>query len=292
MRRAWWTFGLCSWIVACGPVVQVGGDEATGTGSPSTSASGAPSGTTAALDDGAPGDAEVGTTPPDDGPPIDVPDLGALDEGPVGTTGVYDDGTASEGGTTWGDGGEGGPLEPGFDTDAGEPGGVGPAAIEDPIGDVELSNADAIASAVYTDGVMIDFRAQLVDRPFPADHTYDLTWCLDLAGVDGDWSCMTHSSTIDAFVGVDAIPPYDGEAYGSETPGLLPCEHGSYEPDTKTLRLLVPLELAGGSDDFEWTLLVNFSGSGGDAEFLPDVGAAPVQHVDAFPPFAGIPSCY
>jgi hypothetical protein len=270
----------------------VSGVEAAGTstGSPSSTA---PSGTSAALDDdGSPGDAEADTTPPDDGPPIDSHDSGALDEGPVATTGTYDGSTGSYDGTTWGDGGDGGPLEPGFDTDAGEPGGVGPAAIDDPLGDVELSHADAIASAVYTDGVMIDFRAQLVDRPFPADLTYDLTWCLDLAGVDGESSCMTHSSTIDTYVGAVSIPPYDGEAYGSDTRGLHPCEHGSYEPDTKTLRLLVPIELAGGSDDFEWTLLVNFSGSGGDAEFVPDVGAAPVEHVDAFPPFAGIPSCY
>jgi len=151
--------------------------------------------------------------------------------------------------------------------------------------------ADVVATAVYTDGTLVDFRVQLVAPPFAQETTYSIDWCIDGSEI-GSGSCSTHADGIDTYLTLYQAPDGAVGEFGSSTPGVDPCLHAAFEEETNTLRVLVPVELVDDDGDFDWVLTVTFGGSGGANEWCPNEGTAPVTVVDELPPFSGTPSCF
>jgi len=168
-----------------------------------------------------------------------------------------------------------------------EPGGVGPDPQPDDKGDVALPSADVVAAAVYTDGESADFRVQLVEPPFTAEATYNITWCIE-SGPGGSGSCATHADNIDAYL--QLFHTDEPGLFESGTPGI-DCTNASFEDETNTLRIVVPVDTFPGTEDFSWILTVTFGGSGGDNEWVPEEGDLPVTFVDELPLFGGSPVC-
>jgi hypothetical protein len=265
MMVGWIRMSGLSLVLGCGPQVvfpsEDGSDDG-GSGSsgdrpdapPSSGSSSPPSSTAGPT----PGSSTVGPDDPGD-------DEGSSSSGVATMTGTP---------STAGDGG-------------GEPGGAGPGATPDADGDVMLPGADALAAAVYTDGALMDFRVQLAAPPFDVEATYDITWCID-TGAGGSGSCATHADGIDAYLVVGLDGP--GELV-SATPGVDVCLHGAFEPETNTLRLLVPVDTFPGTTDLRWILTINYGGSFGNSEWIPEMGDLEVVWLDDLPPFSGDPTC-
>lgn len=263
MGRVGWigALALGALVCGCGPRVLVGSSDSASSTDDGTSSTTEQPGTTLPGTTEQPGTTLPGTTE-QPGTTIDPSDTD-FTTGIDATTGVPTT-AAEEGGT---------------------PGGAGPTPVPDEPDDVRLPQADVIAAAVYTDGTMLDFRAQLATTPYGVQATYDVTWCL--AAGTGMQSCATAADNIDHYVGLTL--ELDGEFVG--LPPIDACLHAAFEHDTNTVRVLVPADLYGGITEFDWILEVNFGGSGGNAEWVPDSGALAVQHVDELPPFDGDATC-
>jgi hypothetical protein len=232
---------------------------------------------------GGPGETEAGTTVADEetGPPDPDADGTQSDGSPFPD---FWDGAAETG------------TDPGGD---GDPGGAGPGATPDDEGDVTNPSADVVAAAVYLSGDLVDFRAQFAAPPFDHSATHRVDWCIDLDGFKtGAGSCGTHGEGVDVYVSAYAqldgnvgefglsVEHWDG---GSEQPD--PCQFAAYEPETRTLRVLLLRSQIGGVGPFDTILISDFGGSGGANEWVPDAGWGSVVEVDELPPFAGAPAC-
>jgi len=257
-------------VLGCGPQVFLPGEEGSEGGS---------SGSSGDVPESRPGSGP-GMPPATTGVPIPDPEPGGSttwpgtpDDGESGSTSTFPATTGTP--TTAGTGG-------------GEPGGAGPGATPDDADDVDLPSADVVAAAVYTDGSLVDFRVQLAAPPFTDEATYNITWCIE-AGLGGGRSCATHAYDIDHYLQLFQAGPAGD--FVSATPEVDPCLHGAFESDTNTLRILVPADEFPGTPDFRWILTVTFGGSGGDNEWVPEMGNLDVVWVDELPPFAGEPTC-
>ncbi len=165
---------------------------------------------------------------------------------------------------------------------------LGPAVVPDTHGDVTLPSADLLAAAVYTDGELVEFRLRFAAPPFTDRATYDVTWCIE-SGPGGIGSCATQATGVDAYLQLFQAGP--AGQFVSPTPGVDPCDHTFFDPDTNSLRVLVPAAAFPGTSDFRWIVSVTFGGSFGTNEWVPEVGDLPVSEVDVLPPFVGSPSC-
>lgn len=263
--------------LGCGPQVVL--DEMGSSGDVADASSGGTAGGTGGSVPPSPGSTAAPGTPGTTAPPSDSFTTGPE---PWGTTGPE----------PWGTTEEPVPQTTGMPTTAGDdggvPGGAGPGAVPDPGDDVELPSADVVAAAVYTDGTMVDFRVQFADVPFTGEATSTITWCIE-AGQGGNDACRGQAFDIDAHL-VLAQAGAAG-AFESATPPVDACLHGAFEPETNTLRILVPAATFPGTADFRWILTVTFGGSGGDNEWVPEEGKLDVTWVDELPPFSGDPPC-
>lgn len=176
--------------------------------------------------------------------------------------------------------------------DGGTPGGVGDGATPDNPGDVDLPSADIVAAAVYTDGVLADFRVQLVEPPFDGSATHSIDWCIDGSAGGGTYSCGTHGDGIESFLSLSVVLDGEPGQFQSSTPGVDVCLHGAFEAETNTLRMLIPLVLVDDDGEFDWIVTSYFGGSGGANEWTPDFGQESAIAVAVLPPFDGTPTCF
>lgn len=260
LRHGWAIFLCAAGPVACRPLVDTTG-SGSDTGSTGDSARGSESGRGPSR----PGD----PAGPNDAPP---------DPGGTTGTGPGPSGSSSSGPPAKTTAGSGGDV----------PGGVGPGAVPDEEGDVSLPGADVVAAAVYTDGVLADFRVQFADDPFGDQTTYSVAWCLDTR-LPAVGTCPSQGPGLDTYLLLIQEGPSGQFVSGNER--VHPCSHTAYEADTRTLRVLVGVDEFPGTSDFAWTLNVIFGGSSGNNERVPEEGLLDVVVVDELPAFSGEPTC-
>jgi hypothetical protein len=151
----------------------------------------------------------------------------------------------------------------------------------DPQGDVTLPNADVVSgSATVFEGVL-DLRLRFAAPPFPETTTTNIVWCFD---TDRSASTGTACGSA-AYIGADAWVHLDGRPGALSTCNfVLAVSHGTaastmeldhystfwYDPETFTVRLLVPLSFISADPSFHYAVNVAFGGSFGANESAPD----------------------
>jgi hypothetical protein len=126
----------------------------------------------------------------------------------------------------------------------------------DSTGDVSPSNADIVFGLAIVSEGKVDLRVQFLDSPFLNGDAHDMTWCLDT-----DQSAATGDACGQA--GADQEFTLSGElgslfggtfSFEGALSGLDPCSAGSFNWDTNTLRLVIPLELLSDNDTFNYAV--------------------------------------
>ena len=151
----------------------------------------------------------------------------------------------------------------------------------DPQGDVTLPNADAISGSATVFEGMVDLRVRFAAPPFLGPETTVIGWCFDT-----DQSVATGTTCGSrAHIGGEAAIDVDGRPGALSTCNfVLSVGHGTgessmeldhysslwYDPDTYTVRLLVPLSIISDGASFNYSVDVAFGGSFGANERAPD----------------------
>jgi hypothetical protein len=126
----------------------------------------------------------------------------------------------------------------------------------DPTGDTPIPAGDlTIGVAACADDV-IDFRVRLAESPYPAAIHHELEWCLDV-----DMRADTGAACSSGLQGGDVaiIATLEPGAHGpqdldlavrsdSGVVNLWPCDYDTFDPQTNTIRLVMPFGMVGEDD--------------------------------------------
>ncbi len=169
----------------------------------------------------------------------------------------------------------------------------------DPAGDVSLPNADIIGGSVTVAGDVIDFRVQFQADPYPYTATHLLGWCLDM---DQNQATGTACGSGE-HRGADKVLGLAGGLGALDTgnfsgpPSLDICSIGSYDPNSRTIRLLIPLSYFDGDSSFRYLVTSGFGGSGGANDWVPNTSSFDTSQgyltsqAGELLPFEGRPLC-
>jgi hypothetical protein len=148
------------------------------------------------------------------------------------------------------------------------------AEWSDPEGDVASSRADIVAGSATGFNGMADLRLRFAGPPFEAN----VGWVFDTDRNPATSSFPTN-------IGADAALSIDGRFDALATCNfVMSVSHGLavntfeidhysafwYDPETYTVRVLVPLSLITDDPSFNYAVTASFSGSGGGNESAPD----------------------
>ena len=139
----------------------------------------------------------------------------------------------------------------------------------DPMGDISLANADIISGSATVSNGLVDFRIRFVSPPFPTGFSNQIGICIDTDLNPGTGHACGGACASSSGVGADRAGGVGGGPGALDTGnftssgnlGLDPCCQGSFDPDSNTLRLLVPLSALDNAQSFHYA--VNSVASGG-----------------------------
>jgi hypothetical protein len=115
----------------------------------------------------------------------------------------------------------------------------------DSVGDVAASQGDITYGSAYVSGGVVDLRLQFVGPPFSTAESQHITWCLDTDqnSATGDACSFSSSTGADQAFTLSGGPHAlsgDDFSLGGFLAGVDPCAVGSFNWDTKVLRLVLP----------------------------------------------------